>query len=190
MGVEFARRAGDLPPAPQTLSAASGLTAPPPRRQPQWNLQGARLRCRSPPPSRTSFKTLRPGVATSIKTRSSCTTSSARLDMSPTASLLSAATRSRRRSAEPASSASSAAPRARARARSGCARTWTRCRSRRRPTSPIAPKIRAKCTPAATTGIRRCCSARRGAWLKPATSPAMPSSSSSPPKRAARARGR
>ena len=55
---------------------------------------------------------------------------------------------------------------------------------------PIAPVSRAKCTPAVTTAIRRCCSARRGAWPRRATSPAMPSSSSSPPKRAARAQWR
>ena len=55
---------------------------------------------------------------------------------------------------------------------------------------PYRSRIPAKCTPAVTTAIRRCCSAPRGVWLRPATLPATPSSSSSRLKRAAQARWR
>ena len=44
---------------------------------------------------------------------------------------------------------------------SACAPTWTRCRSTRRPICPIARRSPARCTPAATTAIPRCCSAPR-----------------------------
>ena len=55
-------------------------------------------------------------------------------------------------------------PRARrgaARRPSACAPTWTRCRSTRRPICRIDRPIPARCTPAATTAIPRCCSAPR-----------------------------
>ena len=42
-----------------------------------------------------------------------------------------------------------------------CARTSTRCRSTRRAAWTSSPSGRARCTPAATTGTRRCCSAPR-----------------------------
>ena len=44
---------------------------------------------------------------------------------------------------------------------SRCGPTSTRCRSPRRAASSSPPRSRAGCTPAGTTGTRRCCSARR-----------------------------
>ena len=44
---------------------------------------------------------------------------------------------------------------------SGCAPTWTRCRSRKRPACPTSRRCRARCTPAAMTATPRCCSAPR-----------------------------
>ena len=48
--------------------------------------------------------------------------------------------------------------------RSGCAPTWTRCRSKRRPSCRTTRRFPARCMPAATTGTPRCCSARPSAW--------------------------
>ena len=49
--------------------------------------------------------------------------------------------------------------------RSACAPTWTRCRfAGGRTTSPTARRAPARCTPAATTAIPRCCSAPPAIW--------------------------
>ena len=75
-------------------------------------------------------------------------------------------------------------------AASGCAPTWTPCRSRRRPSLPTARRRRARCTPAAMTGTPRCCSARRATSPRRATSTAPRCSSSSRPRRGSAAPAR
>ena len=179
------RRTGGLSP-PSQAARARGLT-PPPReglfglfnREASMPIDPAIRRTRrrrtglAARSARQSRASLRPAAHRPIRRRAA-----ARIRLRRS---------SHRRSAEAASSASSRAARAKAGAPSACAPTWTRCRSRRRPTCPIARRVPGRCTPAATTATPRCCSARRAISPPPATSPARRSSSSSRPKKAAAA---
>ena len=68
---------------------------------------------------------------------------------------------------------------------SGCAPTWTRCRSRKQPACPTSRPFPARCTPAAMTATPRCCSAPPNISPRRAISPAPRWSYSSRPRRAA-----